>query len=193
VTRADVTRLVTHTNLGPGAFLELLAPDQVDLVGEPESLAELPGGPRVVVLARHGGACVFLKADSTGSESCSVHAARPLSCRAYPFDRPERGAETVGLHPDALCPPETGHLAVVQAGGDDSREWAAVVAERDRELYEHATWLDAFNRRQRQRRRLSKPRHSEAAFLDRLGSSERAESALHLPQVGGPEQVEMNE
>lgn len=203
VTRADVARLSRHTRLAPGAFLELRSPDEVDIEGEPESLADLTVGPRLVVLAQRDGACIFLQGQPDGTETCSVHDVRPSSCRAYPFDRPPTSARTVGLHPDALCPPQAGHLPVLE----DAREsgaWATVVQNRDRELHAHAEWIGRFNRRQRLRRRLGKLARSSGDFLHALAlpdgpkvegerSAELAEDTTHALQVGPAEQVEMNE
>jgi len=196
VTRADVARLATHTHKEPAEFLELRAASEVDLSGEPESLAELPGGDRLVVLRQREGGCVFLEAEADGTESCRVHEARPLSCRAYPFDRPERPAEVVGVHPAALCPPETGHLAVVQHGGPTASAWATVVLGRDRELREHAEWLAGFNRGQRLRRRLGKRQRGPEEFLRLLahpGSAVLGENAADAAQVASAEQVQMDE
>lgn|GEM_PF-1482196 len=208
VTRADVARLAAHTALAPRVFLDLLAPDEIDLSGEPESLAELCEGSRVAVLARPGGACVFLRTDSAGSESCSVHAERPLSCRTYPFDRPGRdrpgqSRTPLGLHPEALCPPETGHLTVLEPGSPSAPAWAELVILRDRELYEHAEWLADFNRRQHRRRSLGKPRRSAEEFLQllgsgqpgsgRLGSGKIAENTLDPGQVRSTKEVEVDQ
>lgn len=168
VTAADVRRLCTHTGLSPHEFLDLRRPTEVDLEGEPESLALLPEGERLVALARDAeGACTFLRQEADGRETCSVHPARPRSCRAYPFDRPASPSQRLGLHPAALCPTETGHLAVLTEPAAES-EWLTVVQERDRELEEHAAWLAAWNRRQRLRRRLQKSRLSALDFLRAL-------------------------
>ena len=201
VTRADVARLATHTHNEPADFLELRAAEEVDLSGEPESWAELPGGDRLVVLRQRAGGCVFLGALADGTESCTVHPARPLACRAYPFDRPGRPDEVVGVHPAALCPPETGHLAVIQSRGPTAAQWATVVLDRDRELHEHAEWLAGFNRGQRLRRRLGKRQRGPEEFLRALARPDLAEpssavlgeNAADAAQVAGAEQVQVDE
>jgi Fe-S-cluster containining protein len=176
--------------------LELRPRDAVDLADEPESFAELPGGDRLVVLRQRDGGCIFLGAEEGGAESCTVHSARPLSCRAYPFDRRPGPSEIVGVHAAALCPPETGHLAVVQQGGTTAAEWARVVDDRDRELREHTDWLADFNRRQRLRRRLGKPRRDPEAFLQELAapsSAVLAEDAAHAAEISSAEEVQVDE
>lgn len=88
VTHVDVARL--DAALGPAADAALcwLDPADTDLTGEPETLFALPEGWRLLALARDRDGCVLLDAGGR----CTVHAARPTSCRAYPFDvevRPE--------------------------------------------------------------------------------------------------------
>src|SRR5688572_9354684 len=200
VTHADVARLARHTGQSPDAFLDLQAPDSVDLTGEPETLVELPEGGRLVVLAHRQGGCVFLEKEGSHTETCSVHPHRPLACRAYPFDRSDDEAAPVGLHPAPLCPPETGYLTVLQKR-ESAASWQAIVRSRDRELHEYAEWVLRFNQRQRLRRRLGKRLRSRAELLRHLGepvadavnSGVVVYDALDAGEVAGAEQIEMNE
>lgn len=201
VTRADVARLATRTHLAPSEFVALRTPDEVDVVGEPESLIDLREGLRVLVLAQKDGACVFLQRAPDGSEGCSVHPARPSSCRAYPFDRPDSSTALLGLHPGTLCPKETGHEDVLLQDDESARAFASVVALRDRELSLYASWLEAFNRRQRLRRRLQKPGRGREQFLALLLADETADEpsgvldqdAPNASDVAGAEQVDVHE
>lgn len=206
VTRDDVRRLQAHTGRNPATFVHLRSPTEVDLEGEPESLALLPEGHLLPALAQDGdGACIFLRDEPDGRASCSVHDARPRSCRAYPFDRPLHQGEELGLHPGALCPPETGHLPVLDEQSERP-EWAAVVRERDRELAQHAEWIARWNQRQRLRMRMGKARLPAAELLRLLGEPGRPSSdqlvtssgvltqdAAHATQIGSAEQVDVNE
>src|SRR5690348_11478280 len=82
VTLSDVARLMAATGRAPVDLVEWLAPAGVDMTGEPGTFAELNEGRRLMVLAQRSGACHLLAADNR----CSVYAARPMDCRAYPFD-----------------------------------------------------------------------------------------------------------
>lgn len=199
-------RLRAHTGLEPRAFVQLCSPDEVDLEGEPESLVHLPEGDRLPALAQDGGgACTFLRQEAEGRAVCTVHDARPRSCRAYPFDRPASASTDLGLHPAALCPPEVGHLQVLSEA-DQRPLWVATVQERDRELERHAEWVARWNQHQRLRSRLGKPRRSADEFLRLLGeadtarssrapapSAELAQDATDAVQVAGPEQIDVHE
>jgi len=203
VTREDVLRLATHTGLEPHAFVELCSASDVDIDGEPESLADVPEGLRLAVLARREGACIFLGSETDGRRGCTVHSARPRSCRAYPFDRPSEHGSVVGLHPEALGPPEAGQLRVLQ-DPSERLHWAEVVRQRDVELHDHAAWLATWNRRQRLRRLLGKRRLPSAEFVRKLGMPRTTEGvhassgigsddAAHGVDVAPAEQVDVHE
>ena len=199
-------RLRAHTGLSPLDFLQLRSPTEVDLEGEPESLVHLPEGHLLPLLAQDSdGSCIFLRPEPDGRAVCSVHDARPRSCRAYPFDRPTSASEDLGLHPGALCPPETGHLRVLSEV-DQKPDWIATVRNRDRELEMHAQSIARWNQRQRLRLRLGKPRLSATEFFRLLGdafatqgsaprapSTVLAEDATDATHVACPEQVDVNE
>ena len=42
-------------------------------------------GARLSLLERKGGDCVFLRREEPGLTSCSIHPARPVQCRTWPF------------------------------------------------------------------------------------------------------------
>ena len=83
LTQADLRRLVDATGLSAAALVDWLPSASVDLTGEPGSLVVLDHVERRVLmaLAHRGGACRALG----GDERCTVYAARPASCRLYPF------------------------------------------------------------------------------------------------------------
>lgn len=136
--------------------VELLGSDEVDMTDEPESMALLREGRHLLVLKHRGeesdaAGCVFL----SDSEGCTIHAFRPTSCRAYPYDRPsEAGDHSIGLHPTLLCPAETGVHSLLGPGQNSSistRNFTEAVRRRDSELKEHAEWITRWNRKQRTR------------------------------------------
>lgn len=176
VTQGDVERLV-GTGREVAHFIELLPPTELDLTGEPETLAALPVGPRLPVLAHSESGCVFLGPPQAGTRSCLVHDSRPLSCRTYPFDRPDLPAEqpdrpNLDLHPAALCPEETGFLRVLASSAQGSH--AQQVKHRDDDLRQHAEFIATWNRRQRMRRALGKARKTEGDFLQALAAPARS-------------------
>ena len=83
LTQADLRRLVDATGLSAAAFVDWLPSEAVDLTGEPGSLVVLDRAERRVLmaLAHRDGACRALGPD----DRCTVYAARPASCRLYPF------------------------------------------------------------------------------------------------------------
>ena len=82
LTAADLSRLSAATGQPATALVEWLAPEAVDMTGEPSSFVELGEGRRLMVLAQQAGACVLLGPD----DRCRAYDARPLDCRAFPFD-----------------------------------------------------------------------------------------------------------
>jgi Fe-S-cluster containining protein len=160
VTDRDLERLVTFTQKGAESLIEWLAPDAVDMTGEPESFVELAEGRRLMALKQRAGACVFLADDGR----CSVHAARPADCRQYPFD--VVGAEAsreIRLLPLAdWCARETdGENARAEVFSADRARWSELAAYQAR----LATW----NRLARHRRRLGHRPRTAREFLEFLG------------------------
>lgn len=155
LTDVDLWRLAEATALPPATLVEWLAPDAIDMTGEPETFVRLPEGRRLMVLGHANGGCRFLHA-----EQCSVHPARPTACRAFPFfvedGRP-------GLLPDVPCdPPEPPPQAAL----------TAIAQQLTDELARYAERVGVWNRRQRARLRLHRrPATVEEfyAFLRALG------------------------
>ncbi|HYJ09642.1 MAG TPA: YkgJ family cysteine cluster protein [Polyangiaceae bacterium] len=158
VTAADVARLSTATGKSPAALVEWLAPEAVDMTGEPSSFVEFGQGRRLMVLAQQAGACALLAAD----DRCSAYDARPLDCRAFPFDFDDADAATgrrrLRLLPHAGCD----HA---QDGKQDATALAALDALRWRELGDYQVRVHSWNRLARQRRRLGHRLGSVEAFL----------------------------
>jgi Fe-S-cluster containining protein len=148
LTDADLARLANATGREPAELVEWLEPDAVDMVGEPESFVLLPQGRRLMTLAWQGDGCRFLE-----DNRCSVYAARPVSCRIYPFD------VTSGRRGGVR------RLRLLDLTGCE-HEWARAqrqtlvanqAAQLRRELVAFARHVEAFNRRQHHHRRLGKP------------------------------------
>ncbi len=161
VTHADVMRLGPHLE-GALTWLEWLSPDALDLGDETETWVELREGPRLLVLthqrdAQHRMGCALLGED----DRCRVYSARPVCCRAYPFEvaRPQGagGRLRLALHHDTLCAPETGMSALIASpeGADaeqQTNETSVVHDAAQRELEAYVAHVAAWNRRQRRRR-----------------------------------------
>ena len=165
VTDRDLERLVRVTQKSAAELVEWLAPDTVDMTGEPESFVELAEGRRLMALKQRDGACVFLDADGR----CSVHAARPLDCRQYPFD--VIGAKTareIRLLPLA-------DWCAFEKDGDNPRG-EVLEADRSRwsELRAYQARLAAWNRLARHRRRLGHRPRDAREFLEFLGLGSEA-------------------
>lgn len=172
LTRADVWRVVAHhPSLKEAAsdWMECLDPKEVDVLGEPESLLHLREGRRLLALSHNssGGGCVFLN-----ESGCSVHAARPSSCRAYPFE--SRSPRNLTLHPEVMCPPETHVQRTADADPSSdpvSGAYRTWISARDRETSEHAEWVQRWNRRQKSRLRLGKLPQAKDELLRSLLSA----------------------
>ncbi len=164
VTDRDLERLMRFTLKGAEALIEWLAPDAVDMTGEPESFVELPEGRRLMALKQRAGACVFLAEDGR----CSVHAARPADCRQYPFDviegEPSREIRLLPLA-DWCAREMDGANARAEVLSDDRARWEELSAYQQR----LATW----NRIARHRRRLGHRARSAREFLEFLGLATR--------------------
>jgi Fe-S-cluster containining protein len=158
VTAFDVARLVAATGRAAHELVAWAAPDEVDMVGEPQSFVELREGRRLMVLARENGACRLLGADSR----CSAYAARPQDCRLFPFDvQPPLSGQSVRRL--ALLPLEgcdfarDGHPDPGQLATEDTVRW--------QELTEYQALVARWNRAAWHRRRLRKPLGSVSDFL----------------------------
>lgn len=149
LTLADARRL-------PASAVAWRAPHEVDMTGEPESFVILPEGRRVMMLARVGGVCVFLRDDR-----CSVHAQRPAACRLYPFDVStgrKGGIRRLRVLQPNLCTGDT-------QGFTNPVHLAQQHAAHRAELEAHVAAVQTFNRRQRRRRRAGLGLLSADAFL----------------------------
>jgi Fe-S-cluster containining protein len=158
ITAHDVQRLVAATGAALSELVDWLAPDEVDMTGEPESFVELSSGRRLLVLRQRAGACAQLGADNR----CSVYAARPRDCRAYPFDL-SRAPDDNGKRRLALLP-----LDGCEYAEDGAQSYDAITREDDArhaELVEFQARIAAWNRGAKHRRRLGKVIGQGEAFL----------------------------
>jgi Fe-S-cluster containining protein len=159
ITARDVERLATATGAPPSQLVEWLAPDEVDMTGEPESFIELSSGRRLLVLLQQDGACAQLGADNR----CRVYAARPRDCRAYPFDL-ARAPDGSGKRRLSLLP-----LDGCEHAEDGVQDRATIESEDDArftELLEFQAQIAAWNRAAKHRRRLGQAIGNGDAFLD---------------------------
>lgn len=149
LTLADARRL-------PSSAIAWLRPDEVDMTGEPESFVLLPEGRRLLVLAQHDNACVFLTDDG-----CSVYERRPSACRMYPFDVSlgrKHGVRRLKLLAPDLCFGDT-------RGRTNPTSLANQHLAHEGELRAHVADVQAFNRRQLRRQRLGLPLLPAAHFI----------------------------
>lgn len=159
VTSFDVARLITATGRAAGELVAWLAPDEVDMTGEPESFVELSDGRRLLVLAQTSGACSLLGTDNL----CSVYAARPLDCRAFPFDFEPIQRDGVSVRRLKLLP--LSHCDYAHDGQQNLAQIAAEDATRWQELTRYQTLVAHWNRLARHRRRLHHRLGTGADFL----------------------------
>lgn len=170
ITQADIARLRernSRNTQGLEDWTELLSAEEVDIENEPESIALVREGRRLLVLKHRDGACVFLDRE----RGCTVHPFRPAACRAYPFDRSdERPGEILGLHPEFVCPPETqaGDMVGADARNPSAAGFLEAIATRDAESSDHALWLQGWNAEQRTRIRLRRLPLASDRLLRRL-------------------------
>jgi Fe-S-cluster containining protein len=159
VTALDVARLAAAHATPTNALVAWLAPDAVDMTGEPESFVELDEGRRLMVLAQHEGACRLLGADNR----CGAYAARPRDCRTFPFAFEaavpnEPATLRLKLLPLQDCEYESdGHNDEQLLEIEDRTRW--------RELRDYQTLVARWNRRAWHRRRLHHALGDAAAFL----------------------------
>jgi Fe-S-cluster containining protein len=179
VTHHDLRRLVLD---GLGArepdgvadareLVDWLAPDAVDMTGEPGSFVELSVGRRLMVLRWSEGGCSFLDA----TQRCRAYAARPRDCRLFPFDLSRDAAGSVvavgRLELDACGDDRGPPAALAEIDALDRQRWD--------ELAEYQALVTRWNRLARHRRRFRQPAGDAAAFLAWLGvngSGQRADA-----------------
>ena len=158
MTTYDVQRLAQATGRAASEFVAWLAPDAVDMTGEPQSFVELSAGRRLMVLAQahEQSACVLLGSDNR----CSAYAARPRDCRAFPFDFERTGSvRRLQLLPLTRCDyAEDGVNDAAQLEAEDEQRW--------RELHRYWALVARWNRRAFHRSRLHKSVGTAAEFLE---------------------------
>jgi Fe-S-cluster containining protein len=159
VTSLDVARLAAARAAEPSSLVAWLAPDAVDMTGEPESFVELDEGRRLMVLAQRDGACLLLGADNR----CGAYAARPRDCRTFPFDFAETNASHSSARHLTLLPLQDceydndGHNDAELLDAEDQARWS--------ELFDYRALVARWNRRAWHRRRLQRRVGDAAAFL----------------------------
>jgi Fe-S-cluster containining protein len=160
LTDVDLARLVAEAAEPPEQLVDWLAPEAVDMSGEPSSFVELDVGRRLMVLTHRERACRFLVDDH-----CSVWQARPRTCRLYPLDASfgRRG----GVHRLRVLAAGVdcrytldGDLPLAGLRDDHARHQA--------ELARYHGRVAAWNRVQARRRRLLRRVGSAAEFLAAL-------------------------
>lgn len=164
VTHHDLIRIRAQSPIALEEMVELLAPSDIDMSGEPDSFVELNVGRRFIVLRHEGNGCRFL----TPSGVCSVYDVRPMTCAAYPFTvEREQERPYLNVLSDAPCD----RVAAFERLEDPSNAMRALGAvERvERELSEYVRVVSEWNRQQRRRRLLRRPPRSLRDFFDYLG------------------------
>jgi Fe-S-cluster containining protein len=166
VTDADLLRLFLATARPALDLVAFLAPDAVDMSGEPDSFVDLREGRRLMVLRRENGACHLLD----GDQRCSVYGARPRDCAAFPFESESLRADVVVGEPRVrllqLLQPE--RCEAVFDARNDPRVIAAADSVRDSELRAYRTQVAYFNRQVARRRRFGHRIPDAQAFVDFL-------------------------
>lgn len=165
MTHHDLRRLAASTNHPAAHFVEWLAPDEIDMSGEPESFVDIDLGRRVMVLRHERGACQLL----TPEGWCDAYHARPAPCAAYPYalsESTQSGEQPRHLFvlSDAPC----GHSAL-ERNDDVARAAVACV---ETELNEYVTLVSQWNRQQRRRRFAGHRPRSAAEFLVHLSNAQ---------------------
>lgn len=155
----DVARLSAASALPASALVAWLAPDQVDMTGEPESFVELGEGRRLMVLSQQDGACLLLD----GDQRCRAYDARPRDCRTFPFafeaeDAGRAVPRRLTLLPLNDCKYESdGQNDPSVLDAEDETRWS--------ELRDYQALVARWNRRAWHRRRLRHAVGDAAAFL----------------------------
>lgn len=169
VTHRDVARLAGATGEPVHALVDWLAPDEVDMSGEPGSFVELSLGRRLMVLAHRAEQCRWLDE----SFRCRVYAARPIDCRLYPFSIepcPDGNSIALSLLSFTSCDsPGTADLEPPQSDSISERALALRDEARWSELTEYQGLVARWNRLARHRRRLGRSVGGPAEFFRFLG------------------------
>jgi len=157
LTHRDLERLAVGLSRPASSLVEWLAPDAVDMTGEPGSFVELREGRRLMVLAQRSGACHLLDP----SQRCSAYELRPYDCRLFPFDlgRDDTGAVT-GIERLALegCGDERGEPAdIAELTASDGLRWL--------ELRDYQSRITRWNRLSQHRRRFRQPVGDAEEFI----------------------------
>ena len=157
LTHRDLERLAEGLRRPACSLIEWLAPDAVDMTGEPGSFVELREGRRLMVLAQRSGACHLLDAN----QRCSAYELRPYDCRLFPFDlaRDDSGMVT-GIERLALegCGDERGDPAdIAEVTASDALRW--------RELRDYQSRIARWNRLSEHRRRFRQPVGGAEEFI----------------------------
>lgn len=146
--------------------LDWLSPEEVDMIGEPETFVRLPVGRRLLVLRHRDGACALLREDS-----CSVYPSRPRSCQLYPWDI------TLGRRGGVKRLRLLVEYEPCEATYDGNVS-PRVLAEQKRwersEIAAYVRLVGAWNRLQARRERLGKPLLDAEAYLAKLVLPEAA-------------------
>lgn len=173
VTGADLARLIAATGRTPEELVEFLTPDEVDMSGEPDGFIELRAGRRLMVLRRENDACRFLDQD----QRCSVYAARPRDCAAFPFE-----VESPSLIDSAAGSPLIRRLELLSPerceaafdGSNDVRAIAANDSAQKSELDAYRSVVAEYNRQVARRRRFGHRVPDAQGFFDFLLASPRS-------------------
>ncbi|HEY5955877.1 MAG TPA: YkgJ family cysteine cluster protein [Polyangiaceae bacterium] len=158
ITHRDVRRLVDAVGASASSFMDWLAPEEVDMSGEPESFVELTEGRRIMMLRHENAACHLL--DCSGR--CSQYAARPAACAAYPFafsDGTALQSRRLTILSDAPC-------TCVDWGNEDETQRAVSCVEA--ELNDYVAIVKRWNKQQTRRRFAGRRPRSASAFIEWL-------------------------
>ncbi len=167
ITHRDLARLSAATGVAAAKLVEFLAPDAVDMTGEPETFVELGSGRRVMVLAQRDGACKLLGDD----DRCRAYDARPDDCRQFPFDvaeAPDGRSLRLSLLPLEACDYERS-TTLDRAARE--REVVTGDERRVRTLAEYQSLVARWNLLAARRRRFGHRVGDAADFLEYLSRS----------------------
>lgn len=157
ITHHDLSRLIDGTGKPATELVAWLAPDDVDMTGEPDTFVELGVGRRLMVLAQRDGACTLLGADNR----CRAYAARPRDCELFPFDptlATDGALQKLDLLPFPAC-------EALFDGANAPYDLAFAHARRERELDDYRARVATWNRLAQRRRRFRHPVGQAASFF----------------------------